>query len=675
MMYQTVIAPASKLVTFNTFSSGRLINRQELAMRRSNCRSVCSCYALLTIAALVSTALRESSGQDLLNDNPTLSDFSLELRPYVQMPVGSSNVISMTTRLGDQRLYVTTQEGKIHTITPNVDGTGTAATWFDIATTGVSLFGTGGQSGLQSTAFHPDFDNPGAPGYGKFYATMLRSAASGPGAFYLGDSPRGASVVSDGVLAEWSYDHDIGTFGGFRELLRVKMPVNEHPIKQAKFNPYAEPGDEDYGLLYVAHGDSNLQHSPASYPQLLGNALGKLIRIDPLAPDGTSGAAYSVPTSNPFASSADPSVLPEIYAYGFRNPHTFSFNRDGAGATHILVGNIGRANVEEIELVLPGENYGWPKREGIFVERQIANDDPVDPGAGYISGIQSLPENEADFGYSFPVAQYDHNALVSQVSSGNAVASGFVIRNGSDPNLDNQLIFNNFANKDGAVYHADFADMLAAVAKLNPNDASRDEPNELTQAPLRRLQLALDHDNNSATGAQVFQDLSTLLSGLPESPTDRNDARYGEGVYGEMYISTKQQGGRIYLVTNSIPLAGDYNHDRVVDAADYTIWRDTMGEVGYHLGADGNGNATVDLTDYDVWKNNFGTIWNCSGPASHCDVDSGNAAFEGSDSQSDPGANTNGESHSAGSVPEPSQSALAGIALLGLSCIRPNRHC
>src|SRR3990172_781246 len=71
---------------------------------------------------------------DLLNDNPTYSSFNIELRPYVTMPALSPNIISMTTRLGDNRLYVTTQEGKIHTITPNPDGTGTRATWFDIAT-------------------------------------------------------------------------------------------------------------------------------------------------------------------------------------------------------------------------------------------------------------------------------------------------------------------------------------------------------------------------------------------------------------------------------------------------------------------------------------------------------------------------------------------------------------
>jgi hypothetical protein len=388
------------------------------------------------------------------------------------------------------------------------------------------------------------------------------------------------------------------------------MPVNDHPIKQARFNPYAVPGDEDYGLLYLTHGDSNPQHSPDDHPQLLSNALGKMIRVNPLDPDGAGTARYSIPATNPFAASSDPAVLKEVYAYGFRNPHNFSFNKDDNGDVHILVGNIGRANVEEVELALPGHNYGWPNREGTFVEKQLANSVA---DAGYISGVEDLPANEANvvdaYGNrnTYPVAQFDHNAQVSQVSSDSSIASGFVIRNGSDPNLHNQLLFNNFPEHDSFMYRADFDDMLSAVTTLDPNDPTRDTPAELTQAPLSLLRLALDHDNNPATPAQVFDDVNTMLADT------RNDTRYGEGVFGEMYISTKRKGGVIYLVTNSMPLLGDFNKDRVVDAADYTVWRDSLNATGYHLAADGNGDAKVDAADYDVWRSNFGKVWGAAG--------------------------------------------------------------
>jgi hypothetical protein len=53
-------------------------------------------------------------------------------------------------------------------------------------------------------------------------------------------------------------------------------------------------------------------------------------------------------------------------------------------------------------------------------------------------------------------------------------------------------------------------------------------------------------------------------------------------------------------------LLGDYNHDGIVDAADYTVWRDSLGQSGSNLAADGNHNGVVDAGDLDIWKTNFG---------------------------------------------------------------------
>jgi hypothetical protein len=54
-------------------------------------------------------------------------------------------------------------------------------------------------------------------------------------------------------------------------------------------------------------------------------------------------------------------------------------------------------------------------------------------------------------------------------------------------------------------------------------------------------------------------------------------------------------------------LPGDYNHDGVVDAADYTVWRDSVGQTGVGLAADGDGSHAIDTGDYTVWASNFGT--------------------------------------------------------------------
>ncbi|WP_197531196.1 PQQ-dependent sugar dehydrogenase [Posidoniimonas corsicana] len=558
-----------------------------------------------------------AAAQDLLNDTISFADFQLNLRPYVTLPSSNDSIVNMTTRSGDSSLFVTTEEGDIFTVPTGAGGTASATKWFDVAAavqsaTGRSVFGNSSQRGLQSVAFHPDFDNEGAAGYGKLYTTYLESRPGNTSAHhYLGDSTYG-NTGADGVLAEWTYDHDSGGVSSqsHRELFRVQMPVFDHPIKQAAFNPYAQPGDDDYGLLYLTHGDSNTKHSPNDDPQHLGNALGKMIRINPLQ-DG--GSPYSIPGSNPFADSSDPDVLQEVYAYGFRNPHTFSFDRDASGAVHVLVGDIGRNNMEEVNLVLPGHNYGWTEREGTFVHDQAPDNSG---GEGYFTGVSPLPANEATLGYSYPVAQYDHDAPVGDRSSGNSIASGFVIQNAAEPRLNNLFLFTDFSSKtngsaarDGELFFSDFDEMLSAVTDLSPDDPSRDEPGELTQATVGKLRLALDHDNNPGTPAQVYDGFIDLLN------SSRSDVRIGRGPQGEVYFSSKRN-GVIYLATDTLPLAGDFNRDGQVDAADYTVWRDTLGDAGYLLAADADLNGVVDQADYAVWRENYGAPSNASaGPS------------------------------------------------------------
>lgn len=69
-------------------------------------------------------------------------------------------------------------------------------------------------------------------------------------------------------------------------------------------------------------------------------------------------------------------------------------------------------------------------------------------------------------------------------------------------------------------------------------------------------------------------------------------------------------GGFAYLravAPSNIP--GDYNHNGIVDAADYTLWRDTLGSnVTPGSGADGNANARIDQGDYNFWKSRFGQV-------------------------------------------------------------------
>ena len=100
------------------------------------------------------------------------------------------------------------------------------------------------------------------------------------------------------------------------------------------------------GKLYWAMGMNT--YNPNS--QNLANVHGKILRINP---DGT------VPADNPFVDT--PGALPQIWAYGLRNPFRFTFTPDGK----LMAGDVGGSLFEELDVVTPGANYGWPLAEGV----------------------------------------------------------------------------------------------------------------------------------------------------------------------------------------------------------------------------------------------------------------------------------------------------------------------
>ena len=204
---------------------------------------------MMGLVAQVAISTAPTFAIDLLNDDIQFSALHLNLRPYFQVPFGLRNVISMTTRPNDPRLYVTTQEGAVFAVNENQNGETTAKHFFDAPSsihigTGRMLNGSSGQDGLQSIAFHPEFDHPESPGYGKFYTTLLETRpASTAGHHYLGN-PNGGDPNRDSVLVEWTYDFNFGATEAetYREVFRSRLPVGDHMIKQAKFNPYAQSG-------------------------------------------------------------------------------------------------------------------------------------------------------------------------------------------------------------------------------------------------------------------------------------------------------------------------------------------------------------------------------------------------------------------------------------------------
>jgi glucose/arabinose dehydrogenase len=135
-------------------------------------------------------------------------------------------------------------------------------------------------------------------------------------------------------------------------MLRVQAIDGKHNGGQLAFGPYD-------GDLYVGLGDGGGANDPNGWAQSRAILRGKIVRLDV---DG--GAPYAIPPENPF-NGADGS-LREIWAYGFRNPWRFSFDR---ARGDLWIADVGQENTEEINFQEvfrgAGVNYGWDLMEGL----------------------------------------------------------------------------------------------------------------------------------------------------------------------------------------------------------------------------------------------------------------------------------------------------------------------
>ncbi len=403
---------------------------------------------------------------------------------------------------GSGRSFVADQNGRIL----QLHSDGSTSLFLDLSVS-TPLLANQGQQGLSSFAFHPDHHVPGAPGEGRLYTASSEPLGSGLPDF---PAPSGAPESHESVLYEWSVsaDPDAVDPDSFRELLRIVEPYGDHNVGQIAFHPDVGPGHPDYGLLYVAMGDGGNVCCPRPsvdpwfQGQDLSTPLGALLRIDPLEP-ASGGDAYAIPDGNPFASDGNPDTLAEIWAYGLRNPHRFSWDQGGVG--RMLVSDIGQANVEEINLGAKGANYGWSEREGTYL---VVHDNEND--------VFPLPPGDAGLGFTYPVLQYDHD------EGDRAISGGYVQRGGGlGPALEGHYLFGDL--RSGRVFHA-------PVSELDGSG----------QAAFEVLRL-IDHADG------VEKSLLEMIGA--GTPAPRADLRFGLDDAGRIYLLTKRDGAVRRFVT------------------------------------------------------------------------------------------------------------------------------
>ena len=339
-------------------------------------------------------------------------------------------------------------------------------------------------TGFGSFAFHPDFVKNGF-----IYTSHTEAPASGKADFSYADS---IPATVQWVISEWkAEDPAIFPFKGkSRELFRINMVTGMHGVQELTFNPNSKPGDDDYGLLYIGVGDGACVE--AGYPFLVQDikkTWGSILRIDPFGRNSTNGK-YGVPATNPFVKNNDRHGLGEVYAYGFRNPHRITWSRSGL----MLASNVGQAHIESVNLIQPGNNYGWPIREGTFM---------VNP-YGDITKVYPLPANDADFDITYPAAQYDHD-------EGLAITGGFEYTGQDAPTLKGKYLFGDMNN--GRLFFVNLSDI---------------KPGHI--AEIREWYISID--GKLTTTAELCG-------------SKRVDLRFGKDHAGNLYFFSKQD-GRIY---------------------------------------------------------------------------------------------------------------------------------
>jgi uncharacterized repeat protein (TIGR03806 family) len=337
---------------------------------------------------------RPSNTTCLAWERPTAGS-GISLAPYTSFSF-SAPVAMLQAPNDSSRWFVVEQAGAVRQFA--VNSSASPGVFVDIT----ARVRSGGEMGLLGMAFHPNFPTDNRVFLS--YTTGTSPLVSRISAFRSTDGGATLDPNSEQVL------------------LTVNQPEQNHNGGLIAFGP---PEPDRY--LYIGLGDGGGggdMHGNPGNGQALTTMLGKMLRIDIDLGAGAS-TTYEIPATNPFAQNAQcPAAgrttgeCPEIYAWGFRNPWRWSFDRDNG---QLWVADVGQATWEEVDQVTPGGNYGWRCREG-------AHD--FNPGGTSGCGTATLID---------PVAEYGH-------SEGESITGGYVYRGVQTTNLSGRYLFGDFVS-------------------------------------------------------------------------------------------------------------------------------------------------------------------------------------------------------------------------------------
>jgi len=324
--------------------------------------------AVFRLAALVA-ALVGCSDSDATEPAPLPA--ALAVTPVV---TGLASPVFLAAPANDPRLFILEQAGRIRIVE---NGALVATPFLDI----VSQVVSGGERGLLGLAFHPR------------YATN--------GFFYVNFT--GLDGHTRVMRYTVSANRNVANAGSGKLIIQVNQPYANHNGGMIAFGPD--------GMLFIGMGDGGSGGDPQNHAQTRSDLLGDMLRLNV-----DVGDPYTPAAGNPFLGSLP--TLPEIWAYGLRNPWRFSFDRV---AGNLYIADVGQGSREEVNVVpatQAGLNYGWRIMEG----SQCFN---------AISCTQT--------GLTLPVIDYTH-------ADGCSITGGYVYRGSAIPGIVGHYFYSDYCS-------------------------------------------------------------------------------------------------------------------------------------------------------------------------------------------------------------------------------------